>query len=130
MKQTALFLLSGLALATAPGCTKKNDPDLNATRDYQVEYRVSSPSASMANNISYTNESGGTTALNNVSLPVTYTFKRTMKQGDSSLILAGIHGGTATSEITASILLDGKEVRKETGRGPDAQAVPAYLIGQ
>lgn len=130
MKKTALFLLSGLALATAPGCSKKNDPDVKAPREYQVEYRVSSPTVRTADAVNYTNDTGGTSMLNNVSLPATFTFKRTMKQSDNLVILAGIHGGTATSEITASILLDGVEVKKETGRGTDAQAVPVYIIGQ
>ena len=53
-----------------------------------------------------------------------------MKQGDHLSLLASLDGGTAASEITASILLDGREVKKETGRGADAQAVPVYVIGQ
>ncbi|OGX87432.1 hypothetical protein BEN47_10920 [Hymenobacter lapidarius] len=63
-------------------------------------------------------------------LPATYRFKRTMKQGDNLTILASLSGGTAASEITCAILLDGKEVKKETGRGVNAQAVPVYVIGQ
>ena len=130
MKKIALFLLSGLALVTAPGCSKKNDSDPNVTKEYQVEYRVSSPNATIADDIHYTNETGGTTMLDNVALPATYKFKRTMKRSDSSLILARLSGGTATSEITASILLDGKEMKKATGRGANAQVVPVYIIGE
>lgn len=95
-----------------------------------MEYRVSSSTAPLSDYISYDNESGGTTTLNNVSLPATYRFKRTMKQGDHVGLLASLNGGTSASEITATILLDGREVRKETGRGADAQAVPVYVIGQ
>ena len=40
--------------------------------------------------ISYTNESGGTTTLSNTPLPASYSFKRTMKQGDNLTILASI----------------------------------------
>ncbi|GAA3979651.1 hypothetical protein [Hymenobacter antarcticus] len=80
--------------------------------------------------MSYTNESGGTTTLGTTPLPATYRFERTMKQGDNLTILASIGGGTAASEITCAILLDGKEVKKLTGRGVDASAVPVYVIGQ
>lgn len=65
-------------------------------------------------------------------LPTSYSFKRTMKIGDSSLLLASIPsaGSTASSNITVSILLDGKEVKKETGTGVGAQTVPVWVIGQ
>ncbi|MBC6609069.1 hypothetical protein H8B13_19780 [Hymenobacter sp. BT188] len=127
MKRLAYLLLSGATLATA-SCSK-DDATPTGPKEYQVEYRVSSPTAPVSEYISYDNESGGTT-LNNVALPATYRFKRTMKKGDHLSMLASLDGGTATSEITVAILLDGREVKKETGRGTDAQAVPVYVIGQ
>jgi hypothetical protein len=45
-------------------------------------------------------------------------------------VLASLDGGSAAPEITAAILLDGREVKKQTGRGADAQAVPVYVIGR
>ena len=94
-----------------------------------MEYKVTS-NATQSHYLSYTNESGGNTTLNSTPLPASYRFKRTMKQGDNLTILASVSGGTAASEITCAILLDGKEVKKETGRGVNAQAVPAWVIGQ
>ncbi|MBF9144523.1 hypothetical protein [Hymenobacter properus] len=128
MKRLAYLLLSTTTLAMA-GCSK-DDATPTGPKEYQVEYRISSTTAPLSDYISYDNESGGTTTLSNVPLPATYRFKRTMKQGDHLSLLASLDGGTAASEITASILLDGREVKKETGRGADAQAVPVYVIGQ
>lgn len=127
MKRLAYLLLSCAALATS--CSKDNDAAPSGPKEYQVEYKVTS-NAPASNYLSYTNESGGSTTLSNTPLPVSYKFKRNMKQGDNLTILASIDGGTAASEITCSILLDGKEVKKETGRGVDAQAVPVYVIGE
>jgi hypothetical protein len=127
MKRLAYLLLSCAALTT--GCSKDNDATPSGPKEYQVEYKVTS-NAPASDYVSYTNESGGTTTLGTTALPATYRFKRTMKQGDNLTILASIDGGTASSEITCAILLDGKEVKKETGRGIDAQAVPVYVIGE
>ena len=77
-----------------------------------MEYRISSTTAPLSDYISYDNESGGTTTLNNVPLPATYFFRRTMRQGDHVGLLASLNGGIAASEITAAILLDGREVKK------------------
>ncbi|MCB2411108.1 hypothetical protein [Hymenobacter lucidus] len=129
MKRLTYLLLSGLTLASMAGCSK-DDAIPAGPKEYQVEYRISSTTAPSSDYISYDNESGGSTTLNNVPLPANYRFKRTMKQGDHVGLLASLDGGTSTSEITATILLDGREVKKETGRGADAQAVPVYVIGQ
>ena len=130
MKKLAYLLLSCAALATT-SCSKENEnsPTIGP-KDYKVEYRVSSTSDPVSDYVSYTNATGGTTTLNNVALPATYSFTRNMKRGDSSTILASIPGGTAASNITVSILLDGQEVKKETGNGVGAQAVPVWVIGQ
>ncbi|MBG8556088.1 hypothetical protein [Hymenobacter guriensis] len=127
MKQLTYLLLSCAALVAS--CSKDNDVTPSGPKEYQVEYKVTS-NAPTSDYLSYTNESGGNTTLSNTPLPVSYKFKRTMKQGDNLTILASIDGGTAASEITCSILLDGKEVKKETGQGVDAQAVPVYVIGE
>jgi len=129
MKRLTFLLLSSLALTTAVSCSK-DDATPAGPKEYQVEYRITSTTAPSSDYISYDNESGGTTTVNNVLLPATYRFKRTMKQGDHLSLLASLDGGTAASEITAAILLDGREVKKETGHGADAQAVPVYVIGQ
>ena len=127
MKQLTYLLLSCAALVAS--CSKDNDATPSGPKEYQVEYKVTS-NAPTSDYLSYTNESGGNTTLSNTPLPVSYKLKRTMKQGDNLTILASIAGGTAASEITCVILLDGKEVKKATGRGVDAQAVPVYVVGE
>ena len=129
MKRLATLVLSCAALATASSCSK-DDATPTGPKEYQVEYRISSTTAPASDYISYDNESGGTTTVNNVPLPATYRFKRTMKQGAHLSLLASLDGGTAASEITAAILLDGREVKKQTGRGANAQAAPVYVLGQ
>lgn len=129
MKRLACLLLSCAALTTATSCAK-NDATPAGPAEYEVEYRISSTTAPQSDYLSYDNESGGTTTLSNVPLPATYRFKRTLKRGDHFSLLASLAGGTAASEITAAILLDGREVKKETGRGVDAQAAPVYVMGQ
>ena len=130
MERLAYLLLSCAAIVTAPSCSKDNDATPKGPKEYQVQYNVTSVNAAVSDYISYDNESGGTTNINNVPLPAIYSFKRTMKQGDPLSVLASIDGGTSASEITVAILLDGREVKKETGRGVDAQAVPVYVIGE
>jgi len=133
MKRLAYLLLS-CATLVATSCSKDDTatPNNIQPKDYKVEYRVSSTTNAEADYISYTNATGGTSDLRNVPLPASYSFTRNMKIGDSSLLLASIPstGSTAASNITVSILLDGKEVKKETGTGVGAQAVPVWVIGQ
>lgn len=131
MKRLAYLLLSCATLATATSCSKDNSVTPVAPKEYQVEYKVSSATALASDYVSYDNEGGGTTTLNNVALPASYSFKRTMKQGDHVSILASLPSGSpATSEITATISLDGKVVKSQTSRGSSAQAVPVYVIGE
>jgi len=80
MKRLAFLLLTGVALATSTSCSNEDDVTPTGPREYEVDYRVTS-TAREAAFIAYTNESGGTTALNNIILPVTYKFKRTMRLG-------------------------------------------------
>ena len=80
MKRLAYLLLSCAALATS--CSKDNDAMPSGPKEYQVEYKVTS-NAPVSDYLSYTNESGGNTTLNNTPLPATYRFKRTMKQDDN-----------------------------------------------
>ena len=129
MKKLAYLLFTCATLATASGCSKDKDASPSGPKEYQVQYKITSPTAPEADYVSYDNESGGSTTLSDVPLPATYSFKRTMKSGDHLTVLASLPSGSpATSEITVAILLDGREVKTETGRGNNAQAVPVYII--
>ncbi|WP_208133329.1 MULTISPECIES: hypothetical protein [unclassified Hymenobacter] len=128
MPQLASLLLSCATLTTA-SCSKENAAP-SGPKEYQLEDRVTSTTAPESDYLSYDNESGGTTALNHVPLPATYHFKYPRKPGDQLSLLASLDGGEAAAEITASILLDGRAVKKETSRSANAPAVPVYVIGQ
>jgi hypothetical protein len=131
MKLSNLFLLGGLALMTTLGCSKEDDVSpATGPKEYTVEYKISSTTGSSADFVLYYNETGGQTQLTSVKLPVTYTFKRTMKQGDVTSISASLANATATSEVTTAILLDGKQVETKTARGQSALATSVYVIGQ
>lgn len=135
MKNT--FFLAALAVTCMPfmsGCSKSGDPAPTSTPapaagSYQVEYRVTSGTATTATYFAYTNETGGTTTRATLALPGTVSFRRTMKTGDYVSFLAGLPANSpASSEITGVILLDGKQVATATGRGVEAQANVVYVI--
>lgn len=130
MKHFAHFLLSGLLVTSLASCSDSKKTDPVAPKEYEVEYRISSTTVTKSDFVLYTNETGGQTQLSGVSLPVSYKFKRTMKLGDATSILASVSSGNASSDITATILLDGQEKKKETGRGQNAQANTVFIIGQ
>ncbi|UYZ60723.1 hypothetical protein [Hymenobacter latericus] len=130
MKQLTRLLIGSVCLAVAVGCSKESSTKPAGPKEYQVEYRISSPSAAKADFVLYGNESGGRTQLTSVALPATYSFKRTMKYGDAVNVLASLNTNSATAEITAVILLDGQEKKRETGRGVNAQANTVFVIGQ
>jgi hypothetical protein len=124
MKQTILFLFASMTLAFA-GCS---DDDDDGPRERDVEYRITTPTAGATADIVYSNQTGGTTILEDVSLPVTYRFKRRLVTNDAVNILASMNNATATSEITGTILLDNQQVQTETGRGSTAQVNLVYIV--
>ena len=129
MKQTILFLFASMTLAFA-GCSKDDDDDNNPSgpRERDVEYRITTPTAGATADIIYSNEMGGTTILDDVSLPVTYKFRRRLATNDAVNILASLNNATATSEITGTILLDNQRVQTETGSGSIARINLVYIV--
>lgn len=133
MKNTAYKFLTLAALAlSAASCSKSDAPQPAPTagpKDYQVEYRITSTEPA-ADYVAYANETGASTTLGTTPLPKTFTFKRNMKRGDNLTLSATVPGGTAATEVTTAILLDGKEVKKTTTRGTGQLAVAVYVIGE
>ena len=133
MKNT--FLLAATATICTLlmcGCSKSSDPTptpISAAGSYQVEYRVSSTTATEAMYFAYTNDTGGYTTLTKLALPGGITFKRTMKTGDVVGFAANLpNNSSAASDITGVILLDGKQVVTGTGRGAGAETNVTYVI--
>ncbi len=71
--------------------------------------------------MSHRYETGATTAL-----PATYSFKRTLNNRRA----LSIFGCLVSAEIETLILLDGKEVKRATGRGVKAQAVSVCVLAE
>lgn len=79
--------------------------------------------------MSHRNETGATTTLATTALPATYSFKCTLKTGDTLSILPSLPGSPASAGMKTFNLFNGKEVKCATGRGVNAQAVRAYVMG-
>ena len=132
MKSITTLLLGSLTFLAIASCSKDDNKvsPVIGPKEYSVEYKISSATGSEADFVLYENETGGDTQLADVKLPVTYKFKRTMKQGDYVSIGASLKNAAATSEITTVIVLDGKQVDTKTARGDGSLATSIYIIGQ
>lgn len=137
MKYAASLLLSCAALVfSATSCSKDSDPQPNVMptgpREYAVEYRVSSSNAQASTEyLAYINQTGGTTTLSSlVTLPATYSFKRTMGVGSGLSVSATLADASATGDLKLQILLDGKVVSESSSKGANSSGVAVYVIGQ
>lgn len=129
MKKSLLALV-GLSFLAA-SCSKSGSDDPSPStgpRSYQVEYRVTSANVSSAQVI-YRDETG-TEKIDGIQpLPKTYSFKRTMTAAEPVSCGAFLTStDPANATITTTILIDGKQVKTETGTGASAQAISVYLI--
>jgi hypothetical protein len=129
MKKYLLTLLALPFLAASCSKSDKDDPTPSTgPREYQVEYRVTATNATSAQ-IIYRDETGTEKTDGTQTLPKTYSFKRTMGPSEPVSCGAFLSGSApANATITSTILIDGKQVKTETGTGASAQAIPVYLI--
>ena len=126
MKKRLLPLLLMPLLVVS--CSKKQDPTPNTDpREYRIEYRIAAVNYTQAD-IVYRNEAGTQTTEQNVTLPKTYSFKRNMKPADVVDCQASALGGTASSSITVTVVLDGNTVATKSETGPNAQPVASYQV--
>ena len=111
------FLLAILVVLAGFAC-KRDKVDPKGPVD--VEYRVTSSSGAAVAYITYTNETGGTTRLDEAPLPFSVKFKFSQRPGP--LALRGIlpNQGGQQQSVTGTILVDGQPVESETGDGTSA----------
>ena len=135
MKYPLSFFSTGLGLLLLGGCNNPASNPAPASREYTVGYSVSATGSSSASVVAYAGPTGNLVQLTNVSVPTTYTFKRTLRAGDGLNIVATVAAPLVATTITATILLDGKVVQTQTGTsqgggtsGASATANIAYVI--
>lgn len=118
-KQSLKIVTLIAAVVFFASCSKDKDngPDQQSgyPKEVTVEYKVTSTNLPKAD-LTFTNETGGTTRVSNAALPASKSFKRTVKFGDdASMGITSYTGGT----IKVEIWIDGKLSKTETYSGTD-----------
>jgi hypothetical protein len=120
----ALSTITVLAILFLNACNKSNDPNPTGSiptypKNVLVEYRVSGTGVSKITSLSYTNATGGTTNLTDISIPFSVSFNRTVNTADN-LGLSFIHNNSAVGnqfDVKLEIYVDNKLVKTETYEG-------------
>ncbi|SFQ80256.1 hypothetical protein [Hymenobacter arizonensis] len=127
-KKLLPLLLLPFWAASCSGDQEDSDPQPNTTpKEYQVTYQVTAVNYAQSR-IIYRDNTGSLITEENVPLPKTYSFKRTLKSADILSVGAFPAQGDATANVTCVIQLDGKTVDTKSGPGPNPQAVASYVL--
>lgn len=122
MKKSVFLLVLSVFFLLA--CSKEKDPAPVAS---EIEYRLESSTATSASEITYTNEAGGTTTLQNTPLPFSIKVKPTITPGKVFVLVAYITDPQDKPQsITGSLLVNGKVEDTETGSGVDPHVSLSY----
>ncbi|GGE65760.1 hypothetical protein GCM10011413_35330 [Pedobacter psychrotolerans] len=95
-------------------CSKSNYQPGNSNsypKDVNVEYRITAISGVNSGDVLYANASGGNTSVDNVSLPYSVKFKRTVKQLDN-LVLG--YSKIGSGEVKVEILVNDQVVETKS----------------
>lgn len=125
MNKVSFFLL--LVACLIGGCQKQQ---VKPAGSAQVTFKVSSATSLVATEISYTNQSGGTTTEKNVPLPFSVTFVRPAGAG-TSILQAFITSQTGqpviSHQLSAQILIDGKVTEEKQTQGEEPMLQVGYV---
>lgn len=124
MKHTFLAMLFMLIACLACGENEEAKPK----GPVEVEYRVSSASGATVGDISYTNATGGTTDLDDAPLPFSVKFKFSQRPGSLVLLALLSDQGGQQQSVKGVILIDGQDVKNETGVGAPPAVSMAYIV--
>jgi hypothetical protein len=120
-------LLTLLLLPLLAGSCAKSGGDDPSPKQRQVTYTVTAVTYTKAR-IIYRDASGTLVTEENVPLPKTYSFKRTLKSADIVSCGAFAAGGDAAASVSCVVQLDGTTVDNKTATGPDPEAVASCSI--
>jgi hypothetical protein len=94
----------------------------------EVEYRVLSSSGAAVAYISYTNETGGTTEVDDATLPFSVKFKFSQRSGPIVLMVILPDQAGQQQSVTGTILVDGQPAESETGNGASAAVDLVHIL--
>ena len=119
MKQLSTSLFIALIILFAASC-KKSDSDTDNTYPKQVSitYRVSSTTTNNLVSITYDNETGGQTTVNNPSLPFTKTITKTVNK--NNIITLGYFVNPPQT-VKLEILVNNQVVKSQSYSDPNSQ---------
>ncbi|PVD51535.1 hypothetical protein DC498_14005 [Terrimonas sp.] len=118
MKQLSTSLFIALIILFAASC-KKSDSDTDNTYPKQVSitYRVSSTTTNNLVSITYDNETGGQTTVNNPSLPFTKTITKTVNK--NNIITLGYFVNPPQT-VKLEILVNNQVVKSQSYSDPNS----------
>jgi hypothetical protein len=122
MKHFFVVVLLGLAVFA---CKRE---EARPKGPVEVEYRVSSSSGAALAYISYTNETGGTTRLDEAPLPFSVKLIFSQRPGPLALLVILPNQGGQQQSVTGTILVDGQSVESETGNGASAAVDLIHIV--
>ena len=103
-----LMFFSAILLVSCRSDNSDNNSSSNSyPKQVSITYKISSTTTSSLLHIGYKNETGGTTDVNNPSLPFTKTFTRTVNQFDNLSLSCS---SNTSQTVKLEILVDNKVV--------------------
>ena len=103
-----LMFFSAILLVSCRSDNSDNNSSSNSyPKQVSITYKISSTTTSSLLHIGYKNETGGTTDINNPSLPFTKTFTRTVNRFDNLSLSCS---SNTSQTVKLEILVDNKVV--------------------
>ncbi len=103
-----LMFFSAILLVSCRSDNSDNNSSSNSyPKQVSITYKISSTTTSSLLHIAYKNETGGTTDINNLSLPFTKTFTRTVNRFDNLSLSCS---SNTSQTVKLEILVDNKVV--------------------
>ena len=110
-----LALLLSATLLFSCKKDKDNDQPSGFPKEVDIEYRVTATAGSLTKaDVTYTNETGGLSDIDNAALPFSKKFRKTVNKYD---VIGLSTTSTLPGGLKAEILVDNKVVKTETFTG-------------